>query len=94
MIDMTSTFTFPGPCSFDEIFHYIFAHLGLYFVDNGTNLLFEFLNWLTSRNPNEKSLEVLNRMISAANCNRRFEKSFGLETFHAKDRWFRYLCVT
>ena len=36
--------TFAGSCSFDEIFHYIFAHLGLYFVDNGTNLPFEFLN--------------------------------------------------
>ena len=29
-----STAAFAGPCSFDEIFHY----------DNGTNLLFEFLN--------------------------------------------------
>ena len=34
--------------------------------------------------------EVLNRMITAANCNRRFEKSLSLETFQAKDRWFRH----
>ena len=27
--------TFAGPCSFDEIFHHIFAHPELYFVDNG-----------------------------------------------------------
>ena len=47
-----------------------------------------------SREPKEKSLEVLNRMISAANCNRRFEKSLSLLTFQAKDRWFRHLCGT
>ena len=46
IIYMTSTATFAGLCSFDEIFYYIFAHLGLYFVDNVTNILFEFLNWL------------------------------------------------
>ena len=39
-----------------------------------------------SREPKEKSLEVLNRMISVANCNRRFKKSLGLGTFHVKDR--------
>ena len=44
MIHMASTATFAGPCSFDEIFHYIGPHLGLYFADNGTNLLFVFLN--------------------------------------------------
>ena len=32
IIDMVSTTTFSGPCSFHEIFHYIFAHLGLYHV--------------------------------------------------------------
>ena len=48
IIHMASTVTFVGPCSFDRIFHYIFAHLGLYFADNGTNLPFEFLNWLRS----------------------------------------------
>ena len=48
IIHMTSTAAFAGPFSFDQIFHYIFAHLVLYFVDNGTNLLFEFLNWLRS----------------------------------------------
>ena len=77
IIDMTSTATFAVPCSFREIFHYIIAHLGFYFVDNSTNILFEFLNWLRSislklypsRNPKEKSLEVLNRIILAANCN-------------------------
>ena len=46
------------------------------------------------RNSKEKSLEVLNRMISVTNCNRRFEKSLRLETFHAKDRWFLHLCGT
>ena len=50
IIHMASTATFAGPRSFDKIFHYIFAHLGLRFVDNGTNLLFEFLNWLRSIN--------------------------------------------
>ena len=40
--------SFAGPYSFDGNFYYIFAHLGLYFVDNGTYLLFEFLNWLRS----------------------------------------------
>ena len=39
-------------------------------------------------------LEVLNRMISVANCNRRFEKSLGLKTFFAKDRWFRHVIDT
>ena len=48
IIDMASTAMFAGPCSFDEIFHYILAHLELYFVDSGTNLLFELLNWLRS----------------------------------------------
>ena len=43
---MASTTTFAEPYSFYEIFHNIFAHLGLYFVYNGTNLLFELLNWL------------------------------------------------
>ena len=47
-IHMASTATFAGPCSFHKIFHYIFAHLGLYFVDNGANLFFEYLNWLRS----------------------------------------------
>ena len=41
-----------------------------------------------SRNPKENSLEVLNRMTSAANCNRRSEKSLGLKNFHAKDWWY------
>ena len=48
VIHMAFTVMLTGPCSFHEIFHYIFAHLRLYFVDNGTNLLFEFLNWLTN----------------------------------------------
>ena len=48
IIYMASTATFAGPCSIHEIFHNIFAHLGLYFVDNGTNLLVEFLKWLRS----------------------------------------------
>ena len=52
-----------------------------------------FLDYL-SRNPKQKSLEVLNRMISAANCNRSLEKSLGLETFYEKDRRFRQLCGT
>ena len=98
---MASTATFAGPCSYDEIFHYILAHLGLYFIDNGINLFFEFLNWLRSIHVNfiyhvtpKKSLEVLNCMFSAANCNRHFEKLLGLEIFHAKDRWFRHLCGT
>ena len=49
---MASTATFSGPCSFDEISYYIFAHFGLYFVDNGMNLLFEFLNWMRSNSIN------------------------------------------
>ena len=73
---MASTALFAGTCYVDRISHYIFAHLGLYFVDNGTNFL----------------IEVLNRMISAANCIHRLEKSLGLETFQAKDLWFRHLC--
>ena len=36
IIHMASTATFAGLCSFAEIFHYIFAHLGLCFVDNET----------------------------------------------------------
>ena len=48
IIYMASTAMFAEPCPFDEIFHYIFAHLGFYFVDKDTNLLFEFLNWLGS----------------------------------------------
>ena len=49
IIYMASMATFSGLCSFHKIFHYIFAHFGLYLVDNGTNLLFEFLNSLTYR---------------------------------------------
>ena len=52
IIDMASRVTFAGPLSFDEIFHNIFAHLELYFVNNDRNLLFEFLNWLRSINMN------------------------------------------
>ena len=37
---------------------------------------------------------VSNRMISEANSNHCFEKSLDLETFDAKDRWFRHLCGT
>ena len=85
IIHMASTATFTRPCSFNEIFHYIFIHLGLYFANDGTNLLFEILNWLRSISinlifhvtPKKKSLEGLNRMILAANFNRRFEKSLG-----------------
>ena len=89
IIDMTSTARFAGPYIFHEIFHYISAHLGLYFVDNSTNLFFGFLTWLRSISINLIfHLHVLNRMISTANCNRRFEKSLGLETFYAKDRWW------
>ena len=35
IIHMASTFTFAGPCTFDDILHYIFAYLRIYFVDNG-----------------------------------------------------------
>ena len=45
IIHMASTATFAEPYSFGEIFHYIFANLGLYLVDNDTNLFFKFLNW-------------------------------------------------
>ena len=48
LIHMVSTATFEGQWSFDEIFHYIFAHLGLYSVDKDTNHLFEFFYWLRS----------------------------------------------
>ena len=48
IIHMASTATFAGSFSFDEIF----AHLELYFADNGTNLLFEFLNLLRSSSVN------------------------------------------
>ena len=44
IIHMASMATFAGPCFIDEILHYIFGPLGNFIVDNGTNLLFEFLN--------------------------------------------------
>ena len=39
IIHVASAARFAGPCSFDEIFHYIFAHLELYFVDKGTDFM-------------------------------------------------------
>ena len=67
---MASTATFAGPFSFDEIFHYIFGRLGLYFVDNGTNLLFEFLNF-----PREKTLLLASArpdyLVSSSGANRK-----------------------
>ena len=48
IMHVASAARFARPCSFDGIFHYIFAHLGLYFVDKRTDFLLEFSNWLRS----------------------------------------------
>ena len=86
--DMSSTATFAGACSFYKVYHCIFAHLGLYSVDNGTNLLLEFLNWLRSISiklilhvtPKKKSARFVSTFSSrAARFARKFESALGAQ---------------